>query len=194
MPLNISGAYEAAANAYQEALKYDPLDPSIYLMLARLEYTKGDDVKAKDFITQALNLKQNYTDAIFLLAQIQIKDGNVNDAIKSVQAASILSPNDPTILFQLGLLQYNNKDYKDAAASLLQSIALSPQYANAKYYLGLSYDMLGKEKEAIAQFTDLKQTNPDNQEVSLILSNLKAGKPALANATPPANAPIDKRA
>lgn len=193
VPLKINGAYEAAASAYQEALKYDPEDPSIYLMLARLEYTEGNNSQAKDFITQALNLKPNYTDAIFLLAQIQIKDGNVADAIKSVQAASVLSPNDPTILFQLGLLQYSNSDYSNAALSLERAVALSPQYANAKYYLGLSYDKLGRPNDAIAQFTDLKQTNPDNQEVSQILANLKAGKPALANTPPPASAPIDKR-
>lgn len=192
VPLKIDGAYEAAAMAYKEAAKYNPHDPSIYLMLARLEFTKGDNGKAKDYITEALTRKQNYTDAIFLLAQIQIKEGNVGEAIKSVNAASILSPNDPSILFQLGLLQFGNKDYKDATVSLEQAIALSPQYANAKYYLGLSYDKLGKDKEAIAQFTDLKQTNPDNQEVDLILKNLKAGRPALTNATPPASTP-DKR-
>jgi tetratricopeptide (TPR) repeat protein len=192
VPLKIDGAYEAAAGAYQEALKYAPSNPSINLMLARLEYTKGDNNKAKDFITKALNQKQNYTDAIFLLAQIQIKQGDVNEAIKSVGAASVLSPNDPTIFFQLGLLQFDNKDYKEAAASLEQAVALSPQYANAKYYLGLSYDKLGMDKEAIAQFTDLKQTNPDNQEVDLILKNLKAGKSPFTNATPPVNTP-DKR-
>lgn len=194
MPLKIDGSYEAAANAYEQATKYAPLDPSIYLMLARLEYTRGDNAKAKEFITKALNLKQNYTDAIFLLAQIQIKEGDSVEAIKSVSAASILSPNDPTIFFQLGLLQFNTKDYKGAVASLEKSIALSPQYANAKYYLGLAYEKLGREKDAIAQFTDLKKTNPDNKEIDSILQNLKDGNAPLSSSssldkrtTPPIN-------
>jgi len=183
VPLNISGAYDAARTTYEEALKYNPHNPSIYLMIGRLEYTKGDNVKAKEYITKALAEKNNYTDAIFLLSQIQIKDGDLKSAIASVEAASALSPNDPSVFFQLGLLKYNNNDFKGAAVALEQAVALSPVYANAKYFLGLSYNKLGRNKEAIAEFDDLKKTNPDNKEIELILSNLNAGK-APVNSNP----------
>lgn len=187
VPLNITGAYDAARTTYEEALKYNPHNPSIYLMIGRLEYTKGDNVKAKEFITKALAEKNNYIDAIFLLSQVQIKDGDLKSAISSVEAASVLSPNDPSIFFQLGLLKYNNSDWKGAMGALEQAIALSPVYANAKYFLGLSYQKLGRIKDSIAQFNDLKKTNPDNKEIDLILSNLNAGKDPFANATPPIN-------
>lgn len=187
VPLNINGAYDAARTNYEKALNYNPHDPSIYLMIARLEYTKGDNVAAKEFITKALNEKNNYTDAIFLLSQIQIKDGDLKSAITSVEAASVLSPNDPSIFFQLGLLKYNNSDWGGAAKAFEQAVALSPVYANAKYFLGLAYNKLGRNKEAISQFNDLKQTNPDNKEIELILSNLNAGKAPFVDATPPIN-------
>lgn len=187
VPLNITGAYDAAKMTYEEALKYSPHDPSLYLMLARLEYTKGDNVKAKEYITKSLAEKNNYTDAIFLLSQIQIKDGDLKSAINSVAAASVLSPDDPSIFFQLGLLKYNDNDFKGAIAALGQAVALNPLYANAKYFLGLSYNKLGRNEDAIAEFNDLKKTNPDNKEIDLILSNLNAGKDPFANAAPPIN-------
>ncbi len=183
VPLKIEGAYEAAKITYEEALKHNPHSPAIYLMLARLEFSKGDNVKTRDYIAQALAKKQNYIDAIFLLAQLEVKEGNTAAAIASVESASVLSPNDPTILFQLGLLKFNNRDYKGAEAVLSQAIALNPVYANVKYFLGLSYEKLGKQTEAIAQFEDLVQSNPDNEEVKLILSNLKAGRSPFAEAT-----------
>ena len=72
-------------------------------------------------------------------------------------------------------------------------MGLSPGYANARYFLGLSYEKLGRVKDAISQFTELKITNPDNKEVSLILSNLKAGRAPFANATPPIDNKPEKR-
>jgi len=196
VPLNIAGAYEAAKTTYEEALKYNPHNPSIYLMIGRLEYTKGDNVKAKEYITKALAEKSNYIDAIFLLSQIQIKDGDLKSAIASVDAASVLSPNDPSIFFQLGLLKYNDNDFKGATVALERAVALSPGYANAKYFLGLSYNKLGRDKEAIAQFNDLKKTNPDNKEIELILANLNAGKvplPSNSNPTKGTKAPLQEK-
>jgi tetratricopeptide (TPR) repeat protein len=154
---------------------------------------KGDGAKAKDFISQSLQQKKNYTDAIFLLAQVQVAEGNLKDAITSVEAATLLSPTDSGAFFQLGLLRYNVNDIQGAASAFEQAIAINPSYANAKYFLGLSYNRLGRNKEAIAQFQDLKTTNPDNKEVDLILQNLTAGKSPFTNATPPIDNKPEKR-
>jgi tetratricopeptide (TPR) repeat protein len=193
LPLKIDGAYESASSAYSDALKLSPHSPAVYLMLGRLEYVKEDLVKARGYVEGALKEKNNYTEAVFLLSQIQIKEGNLKAAISSVEATTILSPSDPSLFFQLGLLRFNDKDYKGAATALERAIALSPSYANAKYFLGLSYAGLGRTAAAIAQFNDLKTTNPDSKEVVLILSNLKAGRPPFANAAPPIDSQPQKR-
>ncbi len=188
-------AYDSAKAVYEQALALNPHSPAIILTLARLEVTKGDNAKAREEIGKALAEKNNYTEAIFLLSQIQVQEGNIKDAISSVEAAASIAPNDPTIFFQLGLLRFNNKDYAGAASALERSIALNPSYANAKYFLGLAYDKLGRSDDAIRQFTELKASNPDNKEIDFILKNLQAGRPALANPTPPVDTtPPEKRA
>lgn len=195
VPLKIPNvsAYESAHNAYQQALNRNPKSPAILLTLARLEVAHDDNAKAKDYIGQALQQKNNYTDAIFLLAQIQVQEGNIKDAISSVEAAVILSPNDSGIFFQLGLLRYNIKDFKGAASAFEQAVTLNSSYANAKYFLGLAYAELGRSQEAIVQFKDLQTTNPDSQEIKLILSNLTAGRAAFAGATAPIDNKPEKR-
>ncbi len=195
VPLKIPNvsAYESAHNAYQQAQTLNPKSPAILLTLGRLEAAHGDNAKAKDYIGQALRQKNNYTDAIFLLAQTQVQEGNIKDAISSVEAAAILSPNDSGIFFQLGLLRYNIKDFQGAASALGQALSLNPAYANAKYFLGLSYQRVGLLSDAIAQFKDLKATNPDNKEIELILANLTAGRDPFANAAPPIDSRPEKR-
>lgn len=193
VPLRIQNAYESSLNAYKQALSLNPKSPAIYLALARLEAARGDDAASKSFIAEALKQKGNYTEAIFLLSQLQVREGNLKDAIASVEAAGVLAPRDSGVFFELGLLRYNNKDYEGAASALERAIALNPSYANAKYFLGLSYEKLGREADAIKQFSDLKATNPDNGEVDLILRNLKAGRAPFSSAAPPIDDKPEKR-
>ncbi len=193
VPLKIEGAYEAALTSYTEALMLNPKSPAIHLIMARLEAVKGDNAKARENIALALREKNNYTEAIFLLSQIEAQEGNIKAAILSVEAASVIAPDDPTVFFQLGLLRFNDKDYRGAASALERAVTLNPVYANAKYFLGLSYEKLKRTAEAITQFTDLKVTNPDNKEVDLILQNLKAGRDPFSDAAPPVDAAPEKR-
>jgi tetratricopeptide (TPR) repeat protein len=178
--LGIEGSYESAISSYQRAQIENPTNPEIDLILARTELENGDREKARTHIADALSKKNNYTEAVFLLSQIEIADGNINEAIRSSEAATLISPNDPTLFFQLGFLRYNQRNYQGAIEPLERAVGLNPPYSNAKYFLGLSYYNLGRTTEAIAQFKDLVTLNPENQEVKVILSNMERGLNALS--------------
>ncbi|MEA2715196.1 MAG: hypothetical protein QOG91_224 [Candidatus Parcubacteria bacterium] len=185
--------YEDAVNAYLQAINRNPANPSLYLNLARLQANQSKLDDALQTLGAALNVKNNYLDAIFILSQVYAAKGNLPQAITAAQVALGLNPENPLLHFQLGLLQYNSKDYANAAASLAEAVRLQGDYANARYFLGLADARVGKTADAITQFTELAKTNPDNQEVSLILVNLRAGKPIFADAAPPVTADPEKR-
>src|SRR3989344_6015745 len=184
VPLGIEGAYEAAADAYKQALALNPKGPQVRLIQARLELARQNNKQAQEKIQEALSLKSNYTEGLFLLAQIQVDEGKVREAIASVESVSVLAPNDPTVFFQLGVLKYNNRDYSGAREALERSVQLSPSYSNAKYFLGLSYHKLGRVSDALTQFNDIAVLNPDNTEVPTIIANIKAGKDPFATLDP----------
>jgi tetratricopeptide (TPR) repeat protein len=177
--LKIQGGYERAVAAYNKALSINPTNPSIYEGLAKLEMTKGNKTKVREYASKALQVKTNYVPVITLLSQLDVADGNVSVAINRLQSLVSNYPNDPYIFFQLGLLKYNNGDYAGAASDLERSVRLIPDYANAKYFLGLAYDKLGKKDLAINVFESIAKTNPGNTEITNILNNLRAGKAAL---------------
>ncbi len=192
-PLGVDKAFENAVLAYEEALKRSPSNPEIYLSLARLSTPQKDFVKAKEYISRALSQKPNYSEALFLRSQIEVTEGNVAGAIVSMENISVISPGDAGVFFELGLLRYNNKDFTGAVEAFSKAVNIIPQYSNAKYFLGLSFDEIGKKKDAIQQFKDIAVLNPDNAEVALILSNLNAGRDAFTNAKPPVDDKPEKR-
>jgi tetratricopeptide (TPR) repeat protein len=179
--LNIAGAYDNAELSYNEALKRNPKNPGIFVLLARLAATKKDYNKAENYALQATKIKSNYLDAYFILSQIEVANQNINKAIDAVKASSVIDPTNPATFFQLGLLKYNIKDYSGAIESLEHATNMTPEYANAKYFLGLSYEAIGEHDKAIKEFQDLKVTNPDNADVDTILTNLLVGKSLFAN-------------
>jgi hypothetical protein len=48
------------------------------------------------------------------------------------------------------------------------------------------------KSKAIEQFENIVRTNPENQEVQKILSNLRAGRKALEEISPPAKLPEER--
>lgn len=191
----IEGAYKLSSYYYQEALKLSPKSPLINMALGRLEYVNKNNAKAREYLNKAIQLKNNYTDAAFLLAQIEVADGNIKNAIKLVEAALTLQPDNPVAFFQLGILKYSEreKDYKGASEAFEKAVALNTAYSNARYFLGLSYFNLGKREAAIEQFEVVKSYNPDNKEVDLILKNLREGRSPFTNALPPIDSKPEKR-
>ncbi len=185
--LGIDGAYDNAINTYNRALELNPRSPSLYLTLARVEVNNENMQAARDFVSRALQEKNNYTEAVFFLSQIEISEGKIQEAIAATESAVTIAPNDPTLFFQLGILHYNEEQYSEALSALEQAVALSPQYSNAKYFLGLTYYELGRSADAIIQFEEVASSNPDNQELVLILSNLREGKDPFNGAEPLGN-------
>ncbi len=173
--------YDSAKKAYETAVSLDPKDPSLTLAMAHLEIVAGNKDNAKKYIAQALNQKNNYTEAIFLLSQMQASEGNLKAAISSAEVASMVSPNNIGVFFQLGLLRYKAKDYKGAVSAFGRAVDLNSNYSNAKYFLGISLSKIGDSKLAIAQFKGLVSLNPNNVEIKKILKNLEGGEKPFVN-------------
>jgi tetratricopeptide (TPR) repeat protein len=180
VPLGVEGAYDRAAEKYAEALLRRPQSPVIKFAQAQLERDAGNVAQAKTYITEALAGRPQYTEALFLLAQINIQEGAIQDAIKSIETAIVYAPNNPAMYFQLGLLRYSATEYTEAEAAFTRAITLRDDYANARYFRGLTYYFLDRTAEAVAEFERVHELNPENEEVSSILANLREGKEPFA--------------
>ncbi len=190
--LSVTNSYESALAAYNKARELSPRNPSIFLSLAELEFNRKNNTGARAFIQQALDMKSNYVDAIFLLAQIETAEGNLSGAIKQAERAGELNPNDSTVFFRLGLLRYNANSFSDAVSAFERAVILNPNYLNARYFLAQSYQKTGRTADARTQLELLNKLVPDNQDIKNALNNLSQA-PAPAQATTTATKQIAKK-
>ena len=175
IPLGVTGAYDNAKAALDQASRFSPNNPNILFLEAELEVTNKTPDNAQSLIQTALSEKPNYTDAIFLLAQIEASEGDAATAIAQLQAAADASPRDASVYLELGLFKYNTGDYQGAVSALERSVTLDPTVLNTQYFLGLSYAKVGQTDNAKAIFASLQKAVPGNQDINTIVSNLNAG-------------------
>ena len=124
-------------------------------------------------------------------------DGANDFAIQVYEKAAELEPVNPFIRTQLAQAYlvsanfFTNRQVRTgdtidkAQVQLERAIELNPNYSNARYFLGLIYDRKGRRQDAIGQFERIAALNPNNQEVVIILANLRSGRPAFGDETPP---------
>ncbi len=198
----VGGADQAAVSMYQEALQRSPSDPAIYNNIGSIYLTiaensrllaanppKGQNLNldaikkqsvdsfrmAEDNFKKAIELNNNYGQALFALGVVYEREGKLGDAIKQFEKLRIGNPNDPAIAFELGLLYYRNGQKEQAFNQLQQATTLFPDYSNARWYLSLLYEEKGDLANALAQVIEIQKKNPDNELVKQRLEQLQAG-------------------
>ncbi len=105
LSIGVEGSFEKALEAYQEAEKLNPLNPSLKLSIARIYLTKNNTIEAKNYINQTLVLKKDYPDALIILSQIFKNEGDIKNAIIYAQNALSLVPQNKQLIEYLDSLK-----------------------------------------------------------------------------------------
>jgi len=171
--LGVEQAYENATQAYSNAIALNPNSPLLALSLANLELAQGNLEKGKEYAGVAIQMKNDYADAYYLLSQLELNNDNAGGAVQILEALANVSQNDPQVFFNLGMLHYNLKNNAQATPILERAVILNPYFTDAKYLLGLNYSVLGEKEKAVAQFEDLVMLNPQDTTLPAILDNLQ---------------------
>lgn len=143
---------------------------------------------ARDYLNESISLKENYSEARFLLAQVLQQQGDTQSALAESRRVVQQNPQNVGALLQLGILDINGENYEEAIVVLERAKLLVEDYANARYFLGIAYARTGQSEAAEAEFEWLVDTNPDNELVRQVLTNVREGRDPLAA---PAEQPQD---
>lgn len=174
--VGVEGAKDRAFEAYEEMRKFDPLNPIPYLLEADLSVQNNDRVAARSAAEEAVRIRPAYTEALYFLTQLDVAEGNVEQAITHTLGMVQLDPQNAAYRYQLGVLFASNKRLDDAITALEQAVALDPQYANARYFLALGYAEKGRTADAVAELKKVRELNENNTAVDDLIKRLESGE------------------
>ena len=185
----VNGSDEAAINMYGEALSRSPANALAHVRVGNIHLTLSDTArktnnyeiintnldKAEKEYMKAIELYNNYGQALYNLAAVYDRKGELPQAIRQFERLRSTNPNDPSIPFQLGLLYYRNNQKDMAFSAWEQAVLLFPDYSNARWYLSLIYEERNDLKHALAEVEAIQKLNPDNDLVEKRIEDLKNG-------------------
>jgi len=178
----VSDAVERVTSSIDAAQALDPQNPTYALLSARFAANRGDTEASRAALMQALQQKNNFAEALYLLAQLDIAEGNVESAIATTEAIIRLEPNNPTRYYQLGILESSAGNTADAKRAYRTAIQLDPNFANARYLLALLQIADGETEQALTELQFIQESNTDNVQLQELITALEAGEvPAIAD-------------
>ncbi len=173
LPFDKEGGYDRAKKSYEEAIKLYPNNPYLYVTVARLEASAGTKEAVRTKLGEALKKKQNFTDALYLMSQLEASEEKIDEALTYAIEAVKSAPQDPTVYVQAGLLFYGKKDYQNAVTALQEALRLEPANGNTAYFLALSLRDGGRSDLAQEIGEELLKRNPGNANIEEFLASLK---------------------
>jgi tetratricopeptide (TPR) repeat protein len=142
-----------------------PDSPLIKYELARAYLKNNNTNQAKVALEQAISASPNYTDAILLLAEVNLRFGHADLVIEPVTQLLKRRPDLKGAALLLAAAYGSLDRFDDAAVVLQEQARLAPQDPQAQAALGLTFRQAKRNDEARQAFEKAAELAPDNLAV-----------------------------
>lgn len=128
--LQVPNGYEATIQAYQGASTLNPYNPYIFLKAGQFESASSHDDIAERYLSTAVQMKRDYTDAIVQLGFLYYKNKAYDAASQAFSQVESINPNYPNIHYYSGILLARMGKTGDALAKFDLALKANPNDAN----------------------------------------------------------------
>ena len=164
-----------AIKSLEEAIRLEPNNPILYWYLGNNFGLQNKWDEAKKNFEKAVAFKNDYAQGYVGLANVYEQTKDLDKAVETYAQILSWAGSNPEVLFNYGRLLYNRNHSGDRALAekvWLEGARVSPNYSNTLYSLGLLYESKGDTVSALRYYNQVKELNPDNQDVALKVERL----------------------
>ena len=133
------GQIEQSLNLAKLAVKLNPLDEKLWLILAETQVANRLYIEALNSLNQAQKINLNISDTYFAKSNVYIKISQLKNAKISLEKGLRIEPNNYRAIFQLGNIFLMEKNYSEALKLFNKSIKIKPDFWQAINNKGLAY-------------------------------------------------------
>lgn len=180
--LEIRGDFPASLNAYEKALKLDPLVTSVYFQLGNLASRLEMPEAAIRFYEIYIGFFPDEPGGYVNLSNVYRSTDRFNEAIAVLQMGVDKIPTAPALWNSLGTTAEDFGHLGEAEIFLNEALRVDPNFVRAYYNLGFLHSHSGSLEASLAYHEEalnrLPKNHPDTYEIThgLALVNLTLGR------------------
>lgn len=144
-----------------------------FLLKGNEKLNQNDAKAAIDFYTEALNIDDQYRDALFNRALVYQQLNQLDLAIRDLDAILTTNPTDSSAVFQRGVCLLDNGEYYKALEDTKNLLKINPESWKGHFLQGLIYEKMKNLEEARSSFLAALQKSPNNVEILVNLANME---------------------
>jgi tetratricopeptide (TPR) repeat protein len=166
------GPIDPAIATAQQALKDNPRDPNLFVLMGKLYESKSDWKKAEDAYQNALAINPQDFPASNNLAHAMLQTGgNLDVALSLAQTARRGLPDSPGVTDNLAWIYYQKGAYQSAIGLLQEALKLQeknkmPDNPDIHYHLGMAYAKTEQSARARQEFERVLKINPNSSDAT----------------------------
>jgi tetratricopeptide (TPR) repeat protein len=175
------GEIDQAIATAQQALKDNPREPNLYVLMGKLYESKSEWKKAEEAYQSALGINPQDLVASNNLAHAMLQTGgNLDVALSLAQTARRGLPDSPSVADTLGWIYYQKGAYQSAIGLLQEALKLQeknnkmPDNPDIHYHLEMAYAKSGQTGLARQQFERVLKINPNSSDAKNQPAQLKS--------------------
>jgi Flp pilus assembly protein TadD len=146
-------------SAFDKERDLPPSAKTLYAMAGILA-AQGKDSECEFVLRRCLREHPRFTPAYNSLAELQMRQGRVNEAIDVLSQALGLRPHDPVLANNLGMCWLVRKEYDKALEQFTKAAGVVPESQKYRANMATVLGLLGRQEEALAL---LQQILPADQ-------------------------------
>jgi Flp pilus assembly protein TadD len=152
---NVAGS----GSAFDAESNRPPTSKTLYSM-AEILAAQGKDAECEFVLRRCISDYPQFTPAYNRLAELQMRQGRVHEAVDSLTVALDLTPRDPVLLNNMGMCLLVEKEYGQAAERFSQAAGVVPENKKYRANMATALGLLGRDNEALALWC---QIMPESQ-------------------------------
>ncbi len=168
------GKYLEALKAYNKVAEMCPEYLYNYLNIANVQYQLRDYKSAIENYNKFLSTYSQHVDARENLAASYMNSGDYTNAVNEYESLYRRNPVAFKNFANYGLALFQVKNYQKASEFLEKAVDANPENTSAHVSLALSYQELGKNDLALAQYDVVFRQQPALNSIRLDYANLLA--------------------
>lgn len=177
------GLVAAACTELSKADRLAPREVQIALPLAAACLAANDLPGARAALTEIQEPAQRSAEYHSLAAQMHLRAGEREPALKEMKTASELDPENPLLLIQLGRFYQKYGEQEQALQVLQKAASLNPNLPEVLYSMAVSYLTLDNEPKAVELLKQAIRLAPQFDRALFFLGSIDLWKDRLDEAS-----------